>query len=331
MKPIETRKNRPWTLWVLAFLLAAPLASQTNNSGEEVGLRMDVDKRQVEVGDTLSLTIEFKQLMVGGSNVSAQPNFPTPELFQEGSSFNSTQVTIVNQKTAQTTTTHMNLVAVKPGSETLGPASVIFQDPSGKRQEIRSNVINVTVTEKKPFSLFGGSKPTSLPAVNPAPAQAPADEGLRDLKPLLPDPILFLLKLLIWIAILVLVGVLVWRITKPKKSAVKGPPPIGEEKRLRDIWKKLSDEDLSAEIFCRSLSSLVRECLQYHFEFDAVDLTTEEIFRELKKHELTSKEMEAVEKCLKACDRVLYADGNLTGRDTLRSLSSSLLPKVSNN
>ncbi len=41
--------------------------------------------------------------------------------------------------------------------------------------------------------------------------------------------------------------------------------------------------------------------------------------------------MEAVEKCLKACDRVLYADGNLTGRDALKTLAANLLPKASNN
>ena len=36
----------------------------------------------------------------------------------------------------------------------------------------------------------------------------------------------------------------------------------------------------------------------------------------------------AAEKCLKTCDRVLYADGNLTGRDNLRALCSALLPKA---
>ncbi len=219
MKAIELIIRRmTWPLCFLMLLGACSLAAQTNDSGAEVGLRMDVDKRQVEVGETLSLTIEFKQLVVGGSNISAQPNFPTPEHFEARSTFTSSQVTIVNQKTAQTTTTHLNLVATKPGSETLGPASVIFQDPSGKRREITSNVINVTVTEKKPFSLFGGSKPTPVPEANQPPSAAPpADEGLRGLKPLLPDPLLRLLKIVIWIAVLAMVGLLVWRISSPKK------------------------------------------------------------------------------------------------------------------
>ena len=198
MKPNGIKNKCPWAAIALALLLAAPLKAQVPSQGEEVGLRLDVDKRQVEVGESLSLTLEFKQLVVGGNVVSAEPNFPTPELFQVRGSFTSTQVTIVNQKTAQVTTTHLTLAAVKPGRETLGPASVIFQDPSGKRRDITSNVINVTVTEKKSFSIFGGTKAAPAPQGNqPSPSQT--DDALRGLKPLLPDPFLLLLKIAVWI------------------------------------------------------------------------------------------------------------------------------------
>jgi hypothetical protein len=42
---------------------------------------------------------------------------------------------------------------------------------------------------------------------------------------------------------------------------------------------------------------------------------------------VSEEDKSAAEKCLKTCDRVLYADGNLTGRDALRVACSSLLPK----
>jgi hypothetical protein len=42
---------------------------------------------------------------------------------------------------------------------------------------------------------------------------------------------------------------------------------------------------------------------------------------------LTADETAAVEKCLRTCDRVLYANGNVGARDTLRTLASVLLPK----
>ena len=204
MKTNGSNWKRAWALLLMIFVLAAPLAAQAPSQGEEVGLRLDVDKRQLEVGESLSLIIEFKQLVVGGNVISAEPNLPTPELFQARSSSTSTQVTIVNQKTAQVTTTHITLEAVKPGSETLGPASVIFQDPSGKRREITSNVINVTVTEKKGFSIFGGAKPTPPPEGN-QPSTSQPDDALRGLKPLLPDPLLFLFKAGLLILILLLI------------------------------------------------------------------------------------------------------------------------------
>ncbi len=292
MKLIGLIKNRMWFALAMALLpaatIVAPLYAQASSQGEEVGLRMDVDKRQVEVGESLSLTMEFKQLVVGGNVISAEPNLPTPELFQARGSFTSTQVTIVNQKTAQVTTTHLNLVAVKPGSETLGPASVIFQDPSGKRREITSNVINVTVTEKKGFSLFGGSKSGSNATADQTPATPPSGDDLRGLKPLLPDPLLLLLKIAIWILVIMLiVGLIAWKVWGSQKKTPKSAVPLGQEGGLREAWKKLAGDELSSEAFCRSLSTIVRECLEYHFGFPAVDNTTEEIFRELKNHQLT--------------------------------------------
>jgi hypothetical protein len=290
---------------------------------------MDVDKREVAVGESLTLTVEMKQVSTSGNVVSGEPQLPTSELFQIQGTNTSSLVTIVNQQTVLTNSTHYSLVAVKAGTEALGPASVIFQDPSGKRQEIKSNVINVTVTEKKPFSLFGGSKPASNTAPDQSPAVSPTGDELRGLKPLLPDPLVWLFRIFLVILLIALIGgFLAWRKWGPKKKQTKSVQPLDQEGGLREAWKKLADEDLTAEAFCRSLSSIIRECLEYHFEFPAVDCTTEEIFRELKNHELTPKQQEAVEKCLKSCDRVLYADGNLTGRDTLRSLASSLLPKI---
>ena len=106
-----------------------------------------------------------------------------------------------------------------------------------------------------------------------------------------------------------------------------GAPPLEGAARLRAAWKKLDEEDLTGREFCLGLSELVRECLQYRFGFPAVDRTTAEILAELRNHKLTADETAAVEKCLRTCDRVLYANGNVGGRDTLRTLASVLLPK----
>ncbi len=314
----------------LTLLFPWPLGAQQE---EAIGLRMEVDKRQVEVGDGLTISLEYKQVGNTGGSSFQEPSLPTPEHFQINGTSSSTQVTIINQQTAQISTTKLRLEATKAGSETLGPAILIYLDPQGKKRELQSNVVNVTVVEKSGFSFFKKKKdPSPDPnQANPPPgAQPPADAELHGIKPLLDDSH-NIFKALVWIVILVLIVWFIWRQFNQPKKKVTISRPLGADAQLRESWRKLSNEELSAMEFCLALSGLVRECLQYSYGFPAVDYTTEEIFKELEKHKLTNNEMEAVEKCLKTCDRVLYADGNLTGRDNLRSICSSLLPKVTKN
>lgn len=303
------------------FQIPLPLAAQQDT----VGLRLDADKREVAVGETLTLTIEFKQLGTGNSTVSGEPSIPTPQNFEIRGQESATQVSIINQQTAMISTTKLTLAAMKTGDETLGPAVLIYQDDAGIKKEIKSNVVTVKVVEKN------GKKNDEAPEANPQSSNPPSNpDELRDLKPLLPESFNFL-RLLIWslVAILI-VGFVWWQFRKPRKT---GPPPIplGTEARLRDAWKKLANENLSSKEFCLGLSSLVRECLQYRYQLPAVYSTTEEILKAVSSRKASDDEKAAIEKCLRTCDRVLHADGNLTGRDNLRALCSVLLPKISRN
>jgi hypothetical protein len=311
-----------FAMTLLGSLGAVPLSAQQSDT---IGLRMDVDKRQVEVGDHLTISIEFKQIGVGGNSASGQPSISTPEHFEIQGQSSATQVTIVNQQEAMISTTRLELVATKAGDETLGPALLIYQDPQGQKHEIKSNVVSVTVVEKTVFSLFGKKKTEPTPTAESTP---PESDEPRDVKPLLNDSHTGL-RVLFWLVVAALVAGFVWWHFRQKDPAASSPVvPLGKAAQLRDSWKKLSNEDLSSKEFCLGLSSLVRECLQYRFGFSAVHDTTEEILRELAKSKATDDEKIAAEKCLKTCDRVLHADGNLTGRDSLRTLCSALLPKV---
>ncbi len=307
---------------VLGFLPLALCAQQ-----EAIGLRMDVDGRQVSVGDKLTVTIEFKQIGNGNSSVVSGPSIPTPQHFEVRGQTSYTQVVMVNQQSTMIYTTKLTLAATTTGDETLGPAVLIYQDPAGKKREIKSNVVNVTVTEKAGFSLFGGKKnnpPTEPPADNPP----PDEDALRGLKPLLPE-VVNVIRIIFWIFLALLVaGFFLWQFFKPKRKPAGAPVPMGIEAQFRDAWKKLGNEDLTSKEFCLGLSKLVRECLQYRYQFSAVNFTTEEILREMGKRRASEDEKSAIEKCLKTCDRVLHADGNLTGRDNLRALASALLPKT---
>src|SRR5882672_1553646 len=115
MKNPKTNQTKIfWWGMVLTVLLAARAFAQQ----EEVGLRMEVDKRQVEVGESLTLTLEFKQVGSGNTSVMGQPQISTPENFEIHGQSSFTNVTIINQNTVATTTTKLQLVATKPGTVT---------------------------------------------------------------------------------------------------------------------------------------------------------------------------------------------------------------------
>ena len=295
---------------------------------QEVGLKMDVDKRQLEVGDSLSLTLDFKQVGTTNSAVVQEPSIPSSENFEIHGSSSSTRVFIINRQATEVSTTTFHLTATKAGTVQLGPALLIYQDPDGKRREIKSNIVTVTVSEKSGFSLFGkkaeAPAPTAVPAAAPA---VPTPDDLRNIKGLPSDSTNWI-SFAFWLVVFVLIGGFVWRLFTKKPAGPKKVNPVGKEAELKQAWKKLGNDDLAAKEFALGLSNLVRECLRYRFGFEAVDCTTEEVLNELAKLKVTDTEKGAAEKCLKTSDRVLYADGNLTGRDALRNACAVLLPKT---
>jgi len=150
---------------------------------------------------------------------------------------------------------------------------------------------------------------------------------LRGIKGLPPDSFSWI-SFFFWLVVLIVIVGFIWRQFHKKPAGSAKAIPVGKEAELNRAWKKLADDSLEPKEFALGLSNLVRECLQYRFGFAAVDYTTEEIFKELLKNKVANDEKNAVEKCLKTSDRVLYADGNLTGREALRSACAVLLPKI---
>ena len=309
----------------LLFLAAAPglLRAQT-----EVGLKMDVDKRELEVGDSLTLTLDFKQVGTSNSAVVQAPSIPSSENFDIVGDFSSNRVQMLGNNLTAVSTTTYRMVATKAGTVQLGPALLIYQTPDGKRREMKSNIVTVAVSEKTGFSLFGKKKaePTPAPA-GAAPAAVPSPDDLRGIKGLPPDSFSWI-SFFFWLVVLIVIVGFIWRQFHKKPAGSAKAIPVGKEAELNRAWKKLADDSLEPKEFALGLSNLVRECLQYRFGFAAVDYTTEEIFKELLKNKVANDEKNAVEKCLKTSDRVLYADGNLTGREALRSACAVLLPKI---
>lgn len=305
--------------WALAYL---PLCARAQQGTGDY--QLDADKLEVEVGDSVNLTATLKQTGNANFNLTGQPAIPTPEHFQIQGQSNSQQIFMVNQQSGLIFSTQFTLVATKPGEEKLGPAVLTYQDPSGKNRQLQSNTVTVKVVEKSRFSIFGKKKDENPPDQN---SQANPDD-LRGIKPLVPEDASWL-RYVIWPLVLLAIGGFIWwQYRKTAKPGGPPPIPVGKEAQLREMWKKLGNEDLDPKEFCLGLSSLVRECLQYRYAFPAVNFTTEQILREMAPRKTSDDEKAALEKCLKTCDRVLHADGNLTGRDNLRAMVSVLLPKV---
>ncbi len=319
----QSMKLSALSLMCMVLAIAPRLWAQ-----EEIGLKMDVDKRQLEVGDTLTLTLDFKQLGTTNSAVVQEPSIPSSENFEIHGQFSGTRVQQFGHQIAVISTTTYKLTATKVGTAQLGPALLIYRDEQGKNREMKSNIVTVTVNEKTGFSFFGKKNESPAPTAAPAAAPAvPTPDELRNIKGLPADSTNWI-SFAFWLVVLILIGGFAWRIFTKKPAGPKKIIPVGKEAELKQAWKKLGNDDLSSKEFALGLSNLVRECLQYRFGFEAVDCTTEEVLNELSKLKVTDTEKGAVEKCLKTSDRVLYADGNLTGRDTLRNACAVLLPKT---
>jgi len=313
--------------WGLALLFLATAPSFLR-AQEEVGLKMDVDKRQLEVGDSLTLTLDFKQVGTSNSAVVQEPSIPSSENFDIQGDFSSNRVQMIGNNITAISTTTYRLVATKAGTVQLGPALLIYQDPDGKRREMKSNIVTVVVTEKTGFSLFGKKSEEPTPtAAGIAPAAVPSPDDLRAIKGLPPDSFSWI-SFVFWLIVLIIIIGFVWRQFRKKSSGPTVMIPLGKADELKRAWKKIGDDNLTAKEFALGLSNLVRECLQYRFGFAAVDCTTEEILTELSKVKVSDNDKNAVEKCLKTSDRVLYADGNLTGREALLNACAVLLPKT---
>lgn len=323
---------------LLVLLLACPLLAQQvgapPNNAAQIGLRLDVDKRQVQVGESLHLTIEFRRMGSSGMTVLRNPAIASLQLFEVRGTSSSTQVMMDNQQTVEISSTKVTLVATRAGIETLGPAVMVFQDPTKGPQELKSNGVLVTVVEKPKFNLFA-KKPTSPPVavaqqpVAPTPPPAPQDD-IRDLRPLIAG-IGWALRTIFWLIVLVLVGWWVGRkVKKWMADRAKVVPVKTESSILREKLRALSADGMTARDFCISASELMRECLQVRYGILAPDLTTREVLQAMKKMKATLSAIEDVKMVLGTCDRVLYADGSLLLKEkqTLKSSIGEYIPKV---
>jgi len=322
-----------WGLAVLALTLSghprayAQAAAPGGLATDEVGLKLDVDKREVEVGDSLTVTLEFRRMGGGGQIVSQRPSIPAMESFDIQGNSSSTQIMMINGQMTEVSKSSYRLTALKPGEVTIGPALMIVQDAQLGKRELKSNTALVTVKPKRAFKLFGHSAHPAPTAAIQAPSAATPDD-LKDIKGVQPLPS-FDWSWLFWAAVALLAGGWIYRRWK-RKPVGSVEHPLGSGEALRDRYKKMVKADLDSKTFCREAASLARSALGFRYGFPAEDWTTSEILSELGKYKSGGSIQDSAEKCLKVTDRILYAEGILssTAREAVLQALSSLMPRT---
>jgi hypothetical protein len=279
------------------------------------GLRLLVSRPELEVGQTLTVTLEFRQVGTSSSSAISQPSIATPKDFDVEFSSTATRIMMINQNLEAISTTRMQWKAIHPGTEILGPALIIYRGPHGKNRELKSNLETVVIHPAHPFSLFGWvhkktppktiAKPMAMPSTQSGP------ESLKTIKPLLPLSA-FWIQLIFWfLVVLVIIG-FVARLWKKKHPQSISPSAI---QQLVDRFSKLKKSNLEDPAFCLEIASLIRALVQMKYTFSTMDLTTREIQVALSARNVSKVEIQRIEKCLKICDRVLYAEGTLVTKD----------------
>lgn len=126
---------------------------------------------------------------------------------------------------------------------------------------------------------------------------------IRGLKPLVdfsPEA----LGILLLLSVLALVGLFVHWALRQKPASPRSPKRSLSIKQRLDL---LRSKHPSPELFCATLSEIMRDFLKLRYGLHCRRLTTTEIVEEMRKREIPSRVIEHLEGILEACDLVKFA------------------------
>ena len=139
--------------------------------------------------------------------------------------------------------------------------------------------------------------------------QAPAADALRDIKPPIAFPNVWLWIIIAIVALVLLaaiIGLLVYY--NRKRSQVPVVPPVPAHVRAKQKLQEALALLAQPKPFCTLVSDTVRFYLEERFDFRAPERTTEEFLYELQKTKLLLPDQkESLGEFLKSCDLVKFA------------------------
>jgi len=178
------------------------------------------------------------------------------------------------------------------GPQLLPGLEIPYRDPMGNIHSVKTPDLTVTITELAP---------------------GPKDKGdIRGIKGVIGPTAWSPWWWLLAVVVLSAVGYVLWRRRKLALAGPPPPPPVPADVTAMEKLQRLAQSDwLTAgktKEYYSALSDILREYLEGGFHTSALERTTSEILRDLRKvPEMTSEHQMELRELLDACDLVKFA------------------------
>jgi hypothetical protein len=115
------------------------------------------------------------------------------------------------------------------------------------------------------------------------------------------------------VLLLIIILVLLWKfiqkwIAEKRAQPEKIDPAVEFFTSLNKLLKKLYLENNEIELYCTELSSIFRKYLLQQFDFPALDMTTDEIYKKVRSLHKKSKYAETIRKMMQLWDLAKFAE-----------------------
>lgn len=280
------RSKALFYFWLLMLLLCfSAIAAEQPRS--PISVKAEVDKGIITIGDPVLYTITIRHAPDVTILSSIPP--PDPQIFKikKIDEFKKDEDGMIVEGRK------MTLTAFKLGEYILDPIKIDYRIGTQDLQSIETDRLFITVK-----SVAGDKPPTDI----------------RGIKAVVAIPS-HILKILLWILAciaLAVIGAVVYQRLKTKglQELIPERPLTNEEWALREL-EQLFDSDLlrrgKVKEYYLKLSEILRMYFEKRFSIQAVELTTDETLRTLKKNEISGDLLSLIAEVLEAADLVKFA------------------------
>lgn len=256
--------------YLLVLLIFSCLSMPAAASAYQAALEASASRAEVAKGETFTYKLSIIEEGQAGRGAQAVP--PDFTGFNVTGTFSSTSVKVIQNKARSVSDTEYRMSSDITGEHIIPPAKLILTDPAtGKQQELTSNPVKVTVTEKGPGLMKG------------------VEDEINDIKA--PKSFMDKVKLFFYgmvaivaLILLLIVGLVMYMVKRKKKVAKAAPaPPVGAGTAVSprdEAQAELGRADLlrhDPKVYYSSVSGTVRRYLKAVKGVSATETTTSEL------------------------------------------------------